>query len=48
MKVSLIFDLLLSLLQGENYIMVILSFWTIFYEFAQQLNKAIWESILQE
>ena len=44
MKVSLIFDLSLSLLQEEIYITVILSFWKVFYEFVQHLNEAMCES----
>ena len=43
MKVSLIFDLSLSLLQEEIYT-VILSFWNVFYEFVQHLNEAMCES----
>ena len=42
MKVSLIFDLSLSLLHERNYIRVILSLSNIFYEFEQHLNKSLW------
>ena len=42
MKVSLIFDLSLSLLQ-ENYTTVIASFWNVFYESEQHLNEAMCE-----